>query len=129
MKFFFQLNIVLQVFWIVAIVASIMAPFWILYIALFMGINHIIFSTVLLIGDGFKSKLQYHIICTGVYFLIWFLFYHDVFALSNIDLDLGYQWYWIIGGIPPAFLAIHYWYISFVHLNPFKKIEHNVFDL
>ena len=94
-----------------------------------MGINHVIVSTMLLIGDGLKSKLIYHFIFTVLYFLMWYIVHHQIVDPAIVERLIRVDWRWVFAAAPPALLAIHYWYMSFVHLNPFKKLEHNVFDL
>ncbi len=127
MKILFQLNIILQVIWILAIIAAFFAPFYLLYIAFFMGINHMLFSIFLLIGDGKDSKLFGHFIVSSLYLTVFFLV-----ATEYIQIPMFLEG--TLTGIVltfaiPCLLAIHYWYISFNYLNPFKSIEHNVFDL
>ena len=129
MKTLFQLNIILQVMWMLAIIAALFAPIFLLYIAFFMGINHLIFSTILLIGDGRKSKLKYHLVISIAYLILFYLVCTDSIAVLGINCQNHHDSLWVLGAVPPVLLAIHYWYVSFNFLNPFKSIEHNVFDL
>lgn len=129
MRFLFQLNIILQIAWILAIIAAFFAPFFLLYIAFFMGINHLIFSLILLLGDGRESKLKYHFIFSVVYLILFYLIGTNTITIFGIHSFGRHETSWVLAAVPPIILAIHYWYVSFNYLNPFKSIEHNVFDL
>ncbi len=127
MKFLLQTNVVMQALWILALLCAIVEPIYILYIAFFMGINHMVFSLILLIAKGRKSHLLQHLIWSSVY-LTLFITYVSV-GRSVTNVELSEDLFQILASVPPILLALSYWYVSFVKLNPFKKTEHNVFDI
>ena len=127
MKFLLQTNVVMQALWILALLCAIVEPIYILYIAFFMGINHMVFSLILLIAKGRKSHLLQHLIFFSVY-LTLFITYVSV-GRSMTNVELSEDLFQILASVPPILLALSYWYVSFVKLNPFKKTEHNVFDI
>jgi hypothetical protein len=129
MRALFQLNIILQVVWMIAIVAGIFQPFLWLYIAILMGSTHLLFSFMILIWDGLKSKLIHHFYLSVIYIALWFLVGYNVIQLDFIDAFTNTNLNLFIIVAPAVALAIHYWHVSFTHLNPFKRLEHNVFDL
>ena len=125
MKTLLQINIVMQIIWLVAIVFLLVIPIYLLYLAFFMGVNHLLFSIVLFLIKGKRSKLIIHLIGTCIYFILLYIGVEVVQIDTMVSRDTAQ----LLFAIPPILLAIHYWYTSFVHLNPFKKQEHNVFDI
>jgi len=119
----------MQALWILAIVVAIVQPIFILYIAFFMGINHMVFSLILLIIKSRNSKLLHHLFWSSVYLALFITYvsYDQNIAIANEMLT--YDQLQVAACLPPIVLALHYWYVTFVQLNPFKKTEHHVFDI
>lgn len=126
MRVLFQLNFILQVFWLLVICIGIFQPIIILYAAILIGLNHYVFSFILLIGDGRDSKLLKHFVFSTIYLGLFFLAVNGVVDMGNSTLS---DFVVIVGCAIPALLAIHFWYITYVHFNPFRSLEHSVFDL
>ncbi|MFT5725763.1 MAG: hypothetical protein ACI9JN_002892 [Bacteroidia bacterium] len=129
MRTFFQINICLQILWILGIVMSTLSLGRLEFIAAFMIVTQWIFSFALLIGDGLKSKLIHHFYLSGILLLAWFLIGIGTIDLSEQLAMLTETKRLTLFWAPQFLLAIHFMYISFNHLNPVKSFEHNVFDL
>ena len=128
MKTFLQFNIVIQVMWLVAIIGLLFEPVYLLYLAFFMGINHLLISIILLIIQGTKSKLLPHLIGSSIYLLLLVLS-TTIGETLGFGSMIGRDFGMLLMAVPPIVLACNFWYTSFIHLNPFKKVEHNVLDL
>lgn len=117
-----SINFFMQIFWVLAIVLNLLTmglgrdgSMYFLYIALFMGANHVLVSFLAMLF----SKHRYRF---AVHFLLSILV---ITTFSSLTRGWSEDLVWVA----PALLAVYFWYLSFTWLNPFRRHTHNVFDL
>lgn len=129
MKFLFQLNFILQVIWLIVICAGVFQPILLLYAAIVIGFNHLVFSFIILIGDGTSSKLFRHFVISIIYLVLFFMIVNENINIESFLGNTVAEMVYYVGMGIPVLLAIHFWYITYTHFNPFRSLEHSVFDL
>ncbi len=134
-----QINYFIQLFWVLALLVLLAIQFSnfkdrfdeyiivYLILAFFLGLNHVISSIIHVFKHKESSVLRYHLLATMVLFFSWiFIGLTDLVKyFDQLEMEEVMVVFWV----PPAALAIYFWYITFTKLSIIQNTDHSYLDL